>query len=37
MPLNSDAEARQKIILLFVIAIKCFMLWLNMKNGTDGS
>lgn len=36
MLLSLDAEARQKIALLFVIAIKCFILWFKMKNSTDG-
>lgn len=36
MLLSSDAEARQKITLPFVIAMKCFILWLKMKDGIDG-
>lgn len=37
MLLSSDAEARQKITLLFVITIKCFISWLKMKSSIDGS
>lgn len=37
MLLSSDAKARQNIILLFVIATKCFVLWLKMKDGIDGN
>lgn len=37
MLLSSDAEDRQKITLLFVIAIKCFILWLKMRNDIDGN
>lgn len=37
MLLSSDAEARQKITLLFVIAMKCFILWLKMKDSIDGN
>lgn len=36
MLLSSEAEARQKITWLFVIAKKCFLLWLEMKDGVDG-
>ena len=36
MLLSLDAEAQQKIALLFVIAIKCLILWFKMKNSTDG-
>ena len=36
MLLSLDADARQKIALLFVIAIKCFILWFKMTNSTDG-
>lgn len=34
MLLSSDTEARQKITLLFVITIKCFILWLKMGKST---
>lgn len=36
MLLSSEAEARQKITWLFVIAKKCFPLWLEMKDDVDG-
>ena len=37
MLLSSDAKTQQKITLLFVIAIKCFILWLRKKNSIDGN
>lgn len=37
MLLSSDAEVWQKITLLFVIAMKCFILWLKMRESIDGN
>lgn len=34
--LSSEAAAQQKIARLFVIAMKCFLLQLEMKDGVDG-
>lgn len=37
MLLSSDAESRQKITLLFVIAMKCFILLLKRRDSIDGN